>query len=112
MLLRELTLLALAWQAFAATRPITFTRDIAPILDKNCVSCHRTGEVAPFPLLTYADIAKRASLIAKVTASRYMPTWKPEPGYGEFAGARGLTPAEVENIARWAEAERRKGNPS
>jgi mono/diheme cytochrome c family protein len=107
-----LVFLAWIWPACAAIPPVTFTRDIAPILYKNCASCHRAGEVAPFPLLTYADAAKRASLIAQVTASRYMPPWKPEPGYGEFAGARGLTESEIETIRRWAEAGAPQGSPT
>ena len=51
----------------------TFNRDVAPIVYKNCAGCHRPGAVAPFPLLTYKEVAKRASLIATVTAKRYMP---------------------------------------
>jgi hypothetical protein len=107
-----LVFLACEWPALAATPSITFNRDVAPILYKNCVSCHRTGEVAPFPLLTYGDTAKRALLIAKVTRSGYMPPWKPVAGYGEFACARGLTRAEIETIRRWAEAGAPQGNPS
>ena len=104
--------LACLAQAFAAEQPVTFARDIAPILYKNCVPCHRSGEVAPFPLVTYAETAKRASLIAQVTASRYMPPWKPEPGYGEFAGVRGLTAGQIATIRRWADAGAPEGNPS
>src|SRR5207244_1847746 len=75
----------LAWLTpIIGAQPVTFTRDIAPILYKRCVSCHRADEAGPFPLVSYADAAKRASLIAQVTASRYMPPWKPEPGYGDF----------------------------
>src|SRR6266511_1258818 len=87
--------LFLVWlgQACGAMQSTTFTRDVAPILYKSCVSCHRSGEVAPFPLVSYTDAAKRASLIAQVTASRYMPPWKPVPGHGDFEGARSLTQA-------------------
>ena len=99
-------------QAGAATAPVTFTRDIAPILYQRCVSCHRPGEVAPFPLLTYADASKRAALIAQVTATRYMPPWKPEPGYGDFEGTRGLTRSEIEAIRRWAATGAPEGNPA
>src|SRR5712692_3919226 len=93
-----------------AIPPPTFTRDVAPILYRRCISCHRSGEVAPFPLVSYADAAKRASLLAQVTASRYMPPWKPEPGYGDFAGARGLTQAEIDTIGRWAAAGAPQGS--
>src|SRR6266849_73579 len=52
---------------------LTFTEHIAPIIFNNCASCHRPGESAPFPLLTYADVKKRARLIAEVTGEKYMP---------------------------------------
>jgi len=79
-----------------------FSRDVAPILNKHCVTCHRAGEVGPFPLETYDDAAPRAKLIAKVTASRYMPPWKPTHGYGRFKGERRLTQAEIATLDRWA----------
>src|ERR1700689_4695567 len=69
----------------------TFNKDIAPILYQNCATCHRPGEVAPFSLLTYADAAKKAGLLATVTEKRVMPPWKPEPGYGSFANERRLS---------------------
>jgi hypothetical protein len=57
----------------AAPTASTFNKDIAPILYRNCAGCHHTGEVARFPLLSYQDAAKRAKLLAAVTASRDMP---------------------------------------
>ncbi|HTM47486.1 MAG TPA: hypothetical protein VL285_02320 [Bryobacteraceae bacterium] len=99
-------------QAGWATGPVTFTRDVAPILYKRCVSCHRTGEAGPFPLVSYADSAKRAGLIAQVTASRYMPPWKPVAGHGDFEGARGLTQSEIDTLGRWARGGAREGDPA
>src|SRR5262245_35975932 len=87
--------------AVAATQ--TFNTDIAPILYQNCAICHRPGEVAPFSLLTYPDAAKRAKLISTVTAKRYMPPWKAEHGYGEFANERRLTDAQIDLIKAWAD---------
>jgi len=58
------------------TRPITFTHNIAPIVYADCVSCHRPGQVAPFALMSYNDLKKRADQIVSVTQSRYMPPWK------------------------------------
>src|SRR5437868_3941850 len=52
---------------------LTYTKDIAPILYANCAGCHRPGEIAPFPLLSYTDAKKRAGQLAAVTQSRYMP---------------------------------------
>jgi len=51
----------------------TFARDIAPIVYSHCVVCHRPGQAAPFPLLTYDDVKKRGALIVSATSRRYMP---------------------------------------
>lgn len=90
--------------ATAAVAAPTYNKDIAPILYENCATCHRPGEVAPFSLLTYQDAAKRASLIATVTKKRYMPPWKPEPGYGNFDHVRRLTDEQIALIQGWAAA--------
>ena len=75
----------------AQTRPpVTFNRDVAPILYANCVTCHRSGESAPFSLLTYNDAKQRAGLISAVTTSHVMPPWQPESEEGEFEGERRL----------------------
>jgi Tfp pilus assembly protein PilF len=87
-----------------AQTPVTFSRDIAPILRENCVSCHRPGESGPFPLISYQDAKKHARQIAAVTSSRFMPPWLPEPGYGDFEGARRLTDAQIKAIGDWANA--------
>ncbi|MCI0535931.1 MAG: tetratricopeptide repeat protein [Verrucomicrobiales bacterium] len=80
---------------------ITFAKDIAPIIFQNCAWCHRPGQSAPFSLLSYRDVQKRAKQIAEVTARRAMPPWLPEPGYGEFANDPRLTAEEIERIQRW-----------
>src|SRR5271170_5375987 len=87
-------LAAAAPAATVATTP-TFNKDIAPILYRNCATCHRPGEVAPFSLLTYADAAKKAGLLAAVTEKRVMPPWKAEPGYGSFANERRLSEPQI-----------------
>jgi hypothetical protein len=107
-------LLVLPVVLLAATLPAaqspTYNKDVAPILIENCAICHRPGEVAPFPLLTYADTAKRAKLIATVTEKRYMPPWKAEHGYGEFANERRLTDRQIATLRAWAEAGAPEGN--
>ncbi|HTM54247.1 MAG TPA: hypothetical protein VL175_09465 [Pirellulales bacterium] len=89
---------------------VTFSKDIAPILWKNCAACHRPGEIGPFPLLTYKDASKRADFLAEVTASHRMPPWKPEPNYGHFADERRLSDTEVKKIADWAKAGAPEGD--
>jgi hypothetical protein len=87
----------------------TFSHDIAPVLYKRCVNCHRAGGVAPFPLVEYADVAKRAQLIAAVTAKRYMPPWLPSAP--RFQHELRLTDAEIAALGRWAAAGAPQGNP-
>jgi tetratricopeptide (TPR) repeat protein len=91
---------------------ITFTRDIAPIVFAHCSPCHRPGEAAPFNLLTYDDVRRRARLIAATTRNRTMPPWKPEPGYGEFSGARRLSDPEMELIEQWVARGTPEGDAS
>jgi hypothetical protein len=81
-------LMALPLSANAA--PVTFARDIAPIVYQYCAPCHRPGEAGPFSLLSYAEVKSHARQIADVTRRRYMPPWAPESGYGDFSGARRL----------------------
>lgn len=80
---------------------VTFTETIAPILYAQCVTCHRPGAAAPFPLMSYDEVKRRASLIAKVTRSRFMPPWQAAPGHGEFADERRLTDAQIAALAAW-----------
>lgn len=103
-----LAILATAGTVFAAP---TYTKDVAPILHKHCVACHRPGEIAPFSLLTYKDAAKRADFLADIVASRRMPPWHAEPGFGKFHGERRLSDAEIATIKQWAEADAPQGDP-
>lgn len=90
----------------------TFTRDIAPILYANCVQCHRSGEVAPFALLTYQDASTRADFLAEVVATGAMPPWRAAEGYGHFVAERRLTAQQKKMIAEWAAAGAPEGDPS
>src|SRR5215472_9987444 len=81
--------------------PVTFFRDIAPIVHRNCSPCHRPGEAAPFPLLTYQDVKRHAQQIADVTRRRYMPPWLPEAGVGPFVEERRLSDTEIRLIDEW-----------
>ena len=94
----------------SGSRAVTFSEDVAPILYANCVSCHRPGEAAPFSLITYEDVAKRAKLIAKVTESRQMPPWHAARGYGEFVDERGLSDAQIATLRAWLDAGTPRGS--
>lgn len=86
----------------AQPNPITFNGQVAAILHRHCAICHRPGGAGPFSLLTYVDARQRASLIAAVTASRYMPPWQPARGKGVFAHARRLSDADIAALRTWA----------
>ncbi len=90
---------------------LTFARDIAPIVYANCAPCHRAGEAAPFPLLSYQDVKKHARDIVKVTRSRYMPPWLPEHGYGDFQGGRRLSDDQIRAISTWVSQGAPEGAP-
>jgi hypothetical protein len=108
---RSALLFLLAFTGFSNAEPVTYTKHIAPILFKQCVSCHREGEIAPFSLMTYAEAKKKAALIANVTSNKRMPVWKPEAGHGEFEGERRLTDREIAMLYQWAEDGAPEGNP-
>ncbi len=94
----------------AAEAPVTYSRQIAPILYKHCAGCHHPGGSGPFSLLSYQDAARRGSLLVSVTQSRYMPPWLPEPGHGEFAESRRLPDADVAWIKKWVDAGMPQGD--
>src|SRR5688572_3254495 len=91
----------LPFGVFGAPATVTFNRDIAPIIHRNCSACHRPGEAAPFSLLNYSDVAKKAKTIAKVTHSRVMPPWKAEPASFAYRDERRLTDAQIQLLQDW-----------
>ncbi len=97
--------------ASAIQDPPTFHSDIAPIVERSCAGCHRAGEAAPFPLLSYADVSKRARQIAQITADRSMPPWLPSRDGVPLRGDRSLADEEIETIQRWVAAGAPEGDP-
>src|SRR4029079_16270626 len=85
----------------AADAPVSFNKQIAPILSAHCSPCHRPGGTAPFSLTTYDEARPRARQLAFVTAERQMPPWLPEQGKGEFLDARVLSAIEIDLSQRW-----------
>ncbi|MCA1595639.1 MAG: redoxin domain-containing protein, partial [Chloroflexi bacterium] len=94
----------------AGASPVTYARDVAPILDRSCVSCHRPGESAPFSLTTFKDAQAWALPIRDNTVHRLMPPWKASPGFGSFKDARFLSNHDINTIARWVDAGAPAGN--
>jgi hypothetical protein len=90
----------------------TYSRDIAPLLQKNCQECHRPAQVAPFSLLTYEHARKRAADIASVVEDRSMPPWKASPHFGlRFQHDRSLSEKDIATVIAWAEAGAPEGEP-
>ena len=92
-------------------RPVTFNNQVVRIFQRNCQTCHRPGEVAPFSLTTYKDAHARRDDILEAVESRYMPPWKAVPGHGEFTGVRRLSDEEIRVLARWVAEGAPEGEP-
>ena len=103
-----MTLAALSTSTLAQdTRPSsesapTFSRDVAPILYKQCVGCHRPGEAAPMSLLTYEQARPYAKAILNAVSKGSMPPWHADAPAGTFQNERILTAAERDVLTRWA----------
>ena len=100
--------LAGATSAFAGAP--TFSRDVAPILYKNCVECHRPTAMAPMSLLTYEDARPWARAIKQKVVARQMPPWGADPAIGKFSNDVSLKQADVDTIAAWADSGAAEGN--
>lgn len=89
-----------------------WSTDVAPILYNNCVSCHRTGGIAPFPLMTYAEAANASGSIASAVSNKRMPPWPPDPSYKRLAHEKLLSSQEITTIVNWVNGGIPQGNPS
>jgi hypothetical protein len=89
----------------------TFSKDVAPIFYKHCVSCHRAGTTAPMSLLTYKDARPWAASIREKVANRVMPPWNADPRYGKWQNDPHLTEQEIATVVNWAGQGGPEGNP-
>ena len=115
-LLSLATVLALASPVIAAESPgksVTFSADVATILQQKCQECHQPGSIAPMSLITYQQVRPWARSIRERVASRQMPPWHVERGVGvqKFKNDMSLTDAQVDTIVRWVDAGALEGNP-
>jgi hypothetical protein len=104
-----LFLIASSVLATAATP--TYSKDVAPILFKNCSGCHRPGEIGPMPLLNYTQTRPWAKSIREAVALKTMPPWHAAEDHGIFSNDRRLTDRERETIIAWADGGAPQGNP-
>ena len=118
-LMKRLSILMAAALGFAASAlgqepgnpPPTFSKDVAPILQKHCQTCHRPGEAAPFSMLTYEDTRPWAATIKMVVTQKIMPPWYADPKYGHFSNERSLSADEVRTLVAWVNGGSQKGAP-
>jgi hypothetical protein len=97
--------------ALAAPNPsVTFNKDVLPILQKNCQSCHRPGEVAPMSLLSYSDARPYAKAIKQAVVTEKMPPWFADPKYGHFRNDRRLSQPDIDTLVAWADNGSPEGN--
>src|SRR5207253_9578593 len=100
--------------ATAAQAQVTFTKDVAPILQNRCQMCHRPGAIAPMSLLTYEDARPWARAIKEKVVKREMPPWYIDRNIGitEFKDDPSLSEAEIATISKWVDAGAPMGNPA
>ncbi len=96
----------------AKDAPVTYSNQVARILQDRCVECHRAGEIGPFALDEYSEVAGWADTIAEVIRDRRMPPWHANPKHGSFRNDRSMPDAEKELIYQWAAAGAPEGNPA
>ena len=103
-----------AGQSAAAPTPVTFAKDVAPILQQNCQVCHRPGSMAPMSLLTYEQARPWAKSIKQKVIAREMPPWFIDKNVGvqHFSNDRSLTDEEVATLVAWVDAGAPQGNPA
>jgi hypothetical protein len=94
-----------------AKDPVTFNKDVAPILKKNCQGCHRPGEAAPMSLLTYQEARPWAAAIREAVILKRMPPWYADPHFGKFSNDRSLSKADIDTLVSWANAAAPEGDP-
>ncbi len=91
-------------------REVTFSKDVAPILFKNCVECHRANEAAPMSLMSYKEARPWAKSIKEKVITREMPPWHADPHFGEFSNDRRLSQKDVDTIAAWVDGGAKEGD--
>ncbi len=92
--------------------PVTYSNQIARLFNDRCVECHRAGEIGPFPMTSYDDVAGWGEMIAEVVRERRMPPWHAHPDHGTFLNERRLTDAERDLIVTWVENGCPEGDPA
>jgi len=91
--------------------PVTFYKDVLPVLQKRCQGCHRPGEAAPMSFLTYEATRPWAKAMKAAVLTKKMPPWFADPHFGKFSNDRTLSAADINTIAAWADSGALAGDP-
>jgi len=91
---------------------LTFYKDVVPVLQKNCQTCHRPGEIGPMSLMDYKSARPFAKAMKQAVATRKMPPWFADRAHGKFANDRSMSQAEIDTIVKWADSGAAEGKPS
>jgi hypothetical protein len=98
--------------AAGKSTPVTFNKDVLPILQKNCQGCHRPGEAPPMSFLTYQETRPWAKSIREAVLEKRMPPWFADPHFGKFTNDRSLSQSDINTLVAWVDGGAREGNPS
>jgi hypothetical protein len=104
------TVLAAAFFARTLSAQVTYSREVSRVIQEKCQSCHREGDIAPFPLATFEDAKTWAADIKRVVEEGIMPPWKPVDAHDRFTVFRGLTGEQRRTILEWVEAGAPEGD--
>ncbi|HXB21539.1 MAG TPA: hypothetical protein VNV88_09160, partial [Candidatus Solibacter sp.] len=110
MLVAVLSMSMAAIAADTSSTSVTFNKDVLPVLQNNCQSCHRPNQIAPMSFLTYQDVRPWAQAIKTAVLTRKMPPWFADPRYGHFSNERKLSETEIKTLTRWADTGAAEGN--
>jgi hypothetical protein len=105
-----LLLMGSAVKAFGATGPVTFHRDVEPLLQAHCQTCHRPGEIGPMTLLTYQDTRPWAKAIKQAVLTRKMPPWFADSSVQHYGNDASLSAAEIDTVTSWVDSGAPEGD--
>jgi len=101
--------LAIRGNDTSSNAEITYSKDVSPILERNCVVCHRPNDIAPMSLMTYEEVLPFARMMRESVVQRKMPPWHADPAVGEFTNDARLTDADIAVIDAWVKNGTKKG---
>ena len=101
---------AAAAMAATAPPPVTYYKDVLPVLQKNCQGCHRPGEAAPMSFLSYESTRPWAKAMKTAVLTKKMPPWFADPHFGKFANDRTMSQADIDTLTAWADTGAKPGD--